>query len=137
MVNQFNYVHSQQSWVAGTVRTCRRGHHRSAAAAARLGLGGGDSPTRYQRSFWAAPADMEPAAALMAARRLLSTSRGGGGTAVAASATTAAAAVDMLVAVVRRAQKHDTPLQGFGRLIVAAREGGGTATWLPPWTCCC
>ena len=56
---------------------------------------------------------------------------------MAASATAAAAAVDVVVAVVRRAQPHDTPLQGFGRLIFAGREGGGTATWLPPWTCCC
>jgi len=70
----------------------------------------------------------------MAARRLLSTTRGGGGTAVAASATAAAAAVDVLVAVVRRAQPHDAPLQGFGRLIFASREGEGKATWLLPWT---
>jgi len=109
-VKKFNYVHSQQTWVAGTVRTCHRCHHCSATAAARLGQGAGDSPTREQRSFWAGPADMEPAAALMAARRLLSTTRGGGGTAAAASATAAAAAVDVLVAVVRRAQPHDTPL---------------------------
>jgi len=80
---------------------------------------------------------MELAETLLAARRLLSTTRGGGGTAVAASTTAAAAAVDVLVAVVRRAQPHDTPLQGFGRLIFAAREGGGTLTWLPPWKCCC
>jgi len=56
---------------------------------------------------------------------------------MAASATADAAAVDVLVAVVRRTQPHDTPLQGSGRLIFAAREGGGTATWLPSWTCLC
>jgi len=56
---------------------------------------------------------------------------------VVASATAAAAAGDVLVAVVRRAKPHGTPLQGFGRLIAAARESGGTATWLPRWTCCC